>query len=841
MPLFTPRTESAPVSAVARGLVALFVLAAGALEGAEPAPAFLRGLNLHGPAVVIDGRAWEGADSAHYRCDDRAFENQAVELVPPTDPERARMIRSSRFGGNRVELIDLPAGPLSLFLYVWEDNQSETFSIAVNGQVVAPRVESGPAGHWQKLGPWPVTAPGGRLVLTSRGGAANFSGIEIWTGHVPDPAEALSEADVADFERRVRPLLVARCYECHSATARELGGELLVDSRAALRRGGASGPALVPGQPEKSLLIEAVRYRSPDLRMPPDGRLTDEEIGILEDWVRRGAPDPRSTATRAPEKKLDVAAARAFWSLRPLSSPPLPAVRDSDWPAVPLDRFILARLDAEGLVPAPEASRRVLLRRVTYDLTGLPPSPEEIADFLADSSPEAYAHVVDRLLASPRYGERWGRHWLDVVRYADTAGDNSDYPVPQMVRYRDWVIDAFNRDLPYDEFVRDQLAGDLRGAGVTDEQHAERIIATGYLAAARRFGSRVDDYPQHLTIEDTLDNIGRSFLGLSLSCARCHDHKFDPVTNRDYYALYGILASTRYPWPGIELDKQPRDLVPLVPPAQRDEALEQLARRQSDQARLDKSVARLKATLKETADEPGRARLKTELAAAEEAARRHAETNLPFELAYAVSDLPEPRDAAVQLKGDPARPGDIVPRRFLEVLGGEPLPHPEAGSGRAELAEWILAPQNPLAARVMANRIWQQHFGRGLVPTPMISGGRGSPPRIRNCSIILPSRSGTAAGPSRRSTGRSSSRAPTGSRPGGHRKPSRRIRPRRSSPVFRGGAWKRKRFATRSWGLENRSITRGPARIPSRRPTPGTLPSTIRSRPCMSRRTAASI
>jgi hypothetical protein len=319
--------------------------------------------------------------------------------------------------------------------------------------------------------------------------------------------------------------------------------------------------------------------------------------------------------------------------------------------------------------------------------------------FLKDDSPAAFEKVVERLLNSPRYGERWGRHWLDVVRYADTAGDNSDYPIPQIHRYRDWVIEAFNRDLPYDEFVRDQLAGDLRG-GSTEEERQQRIIATGYLANSRRFGSRVDDYPQHLTIEDTLDNLGRTFLGLTISCARCHDHKFDPISARDYYGLYGIFQSTRYPWPGIELDKQQRDFVPLVPVDQLSDARDLLATRKKEQTRLDKEVARLK-----------------------EVRTR----SLPFELAYAVAESDSPGDAAVQQKGDPARPGDMVHRRFLTVLGEAGLPDDCRSSGRRELADWILADDNPLPARVMANRIWQHHFGRGLVPTPNDFGKQGKP------------------------------------------------------------------------------------------------------------------
>ncbi|HET6422791.1 MAG TPA: PSD1 and planctomycete cytochrome C domain-containing protein, partial [Planctomycetaceae bacterium] len=670
--------------------------------------------------------AWEGSDSPNYFSKDKAFENQNVPLIPATDPERAKMIRSSRWGGNRIELTNLAAGTYTVFLYVWEDNDPETYAIAVNGRQVEARYNSGTAGHWDRLGPWYTTARDGKIVLTSQGGAANFSGIELWQGQYDGLPTTLSEDDLAFFEKRIRPLLAQRCYECHSAEAVELQGELLLDSRVTARRGGTRGPAVVPGDLMKSLLIQAVQSSKPETQMPPGDRLTDAEIGDLERWIERGAPDPRVTATKHVGKQIDFAAAREFWSLRPIATHPVPSVNNEDWPRTEIDRFILAKLEEHGMRPASDADKRTLIRRATYDLTGLPPTPEEVAAFLADESKTAFARVVDRLLESPRYGERWGRNWLDVVRYADTAGDNSDYPIPQMHRYRDWVIEAFNRDLPYDEFVRDQLAGDLRG-GQTDGERTQRIIATGYIANSRRFGSRVDDYPQHLTIEDTIDNLGRAFLGLSLSCARCHDHKFDPITTRDYYGLYGVLASTQYPWPGIELDKRQRDLVPLVAPDQRDEMLRQQTARNKEQSRLDDSVKKKKEALKKVSDE-NKAAAEAEVKEAERLAREHRQLPPLFDTAYAVAEAKERQDAAVQIKGDPTRSGDVVPRHFPAVLGGGPLPDGQDSSGRMELAEWIVSPVNPLPARVMANRIWQHHFGRGIVPTPNDFGKQGKPP-----------------------------------------------------------------------------------------------------------------
>ncbi len=391
---------------------------------------------------------------------------------------------------------------------------------------------------------------------------SGFPASKFGAGEHDGSAAELTPENLAFFEKRIRPLLVKHCYECHASDSKEVQGELLVDSRAALRKGGSSGPAIVPGDLEQSLLIKAVRFKD-DLQMPPEKKLSAEEIADLEKWVQLGAPDPRTKATKFVKRKIDLTEAKKFWSFQPIQNPPLPAVKNSAWPRNDIDRFILATLESKNLLPNESADKRTLIRRTTFDLTGLPPKPEEVAAFIADDSPQAFEKVIDRLLASRQYGERWGRHWMDLVRYADTAGENSDYPIPQAYLYRNYIIDSFNADKPYDQFLREQIAGDLLPFD-SDAKRNEQIIATGYLASSRRFGSLVKDYPQHLTIEDTLENLGRTMLGLSISCARCHDHKFDPISNEDYYGLYGIFESTRYPFPGIELDKKPRDFVPLV-------------------------------------------------------------------------------------------------------------------------------------------------------------------------------------------------------------------------------------------------------------------------------------
>ncbi|PYV24051.1 MAG: hypothetical protein DMG24_12490 [Acidobacteria bacterium] len=418
-----------------------------------------------------------------------------------------------------------------------------------------------------------------------------------------------------------------------------------------------------------------------------------------------------------------------------MKEPAVPKVAHRRWVRTPVDNFILARLEAKGLEPASLASRRALIRRASYDLTGLPPTPEEVEAFVHDRSKHAFAKVIDRLLASPHYGERWGRHWLDVVRYADTAGDSADYPVPQAYRYRNYVIDAFNRDEPYDEFIREQIAGDLVPAHSENERWEHRV-ATGYLAIAKRFSVHPENY-KYLTIDDTIDNLGKTFLGLTVACARCHDHKYDPISNKDYYALYGILDSTRYPFAGSENLNEQRDFVYRLPEDKveailgpfnnrlkpLDERLKQLEeeRKALDAGGAAGPTATPMAT-RRTAKEIGQ-----EIKEVKNQRRAIMRERPILESAYAVAEE-TPHDAPVLLRGDPGKPGALVPRRFLQILEAKPLPAGSKQSGRLELANWIADPKNPLTARVMVNRIWEYHFGKGLVETPSDFGKRGKPP-----------------------------------------------------------------------------------------------------------------
>ena len=750
----------------------------------------------------------------------------------------------------------------------------------------------------------------------------------------------------AFFEAKIRPLFIEHCQKCHGEKKQE--GGLRLDSKAGWQKGGEHGPAVIPGDPEKSRLILAVRRTDKDFQMPPKRALAAEEIAALEQWVKLGAPDPREGNAIA-KTGVDMAAGRKHWAFQPLSNPQPPTLPANSASQQPLDHFVLARLASQGLQPNSAADRRTLIRRATFDLTGLPPTPAEIDAFLRDTSSDAFAKLVDRLLASPAYGERWGRHWLDVARYADTAGDGADYPVREAVKYRDWVVNAFNADQPFNEFIREQIAGDILAAQGPPDQYARRITATGFLAIGKRYGYRPSPDYQHLDFADAIDSVGRSLLGLSLGCARCHDHKYDPVTAADYYALYGIFQSTRWAFPGGEEQKRPSDFPPLVP---RDEAARLDKVKAAELARLDDQLAKLKAdraaldgksigggpdlgfesqslgkppgtpwfaagpnqilaeaqspfthihpvgtrgvrvgsgdardgvryvfarplkatagkqihftvdfrtvaptdktgayrfylgrgvvqslavevsvtaaeiairdgakwevvrqpapgawqTLRLTLDyakktysgvvgapgdltafenkalganwdgiadtficdalghvrgpapardldnlglqdtafaAPGSApvvtpatppadlverlkKLDADITAATKLRDAEAMKDL-YPVAYGVSE-DKPVNVRIQLRGEPDKLGDEVPRRFLEILGGDKLPAGSTNSGRLELADWLTRPSNPLTARVFVNRVWQWHFGQGLVPTASDFGLRGDPP-----------------------------------------------------------------------------------------------------------------
>jgi hypothetical protein len=528
--------------------------------------------------------------------------------------------------------------------------------------------------------------------------------------HCSSAAEPTA-AQLEFFENKIRPVLADNCYKCHSTGADKVRGGLLLDSREAIRRGGDTAPAVVPGHPDQSLLIQAVRYTDPHLQMPPQKQLSDVQIADLEKWVQMGAPDPR-TATGAQKNYADPNV--KHWAWQPLAKPAVPAVKNKSWGQSPVDNFILAKLEAQGFTPNPIADKRTLIRRATFDLIGLPPTPEEVEAFVADDSPEAFAAVVDRLLASPHYGERWGRHWLDVARYSDTKGmvrrQREDPRSPYAWTYRDYVIQSFNADKPYHQFIIEQLAADQLPA---TKANPTNLTALGFLTVGERFmGMR------HDVINDQIDVVTKGFLGLTVSCARCHDHKFDPIPTEDYYSLHGIFASTLEPPVETVIQKIPptadyrdyyeqrtalaakrTDIENRSQVARRDRDRDQIRLLQREQRENAAAVARLEMT------HPG-----------------------AVVRAMTVQDAARPRNSPVFIRGEAENRGPVVPRRFLSVLAGPNRAPFTNGSGRLELAHAIVSPNNPLTPRVMINRIWQHHFGAGFVPTPDDFGMMSEPP-----------------------------------------------------------------------------------------------------------------
>ena len=675
---------------------------------------------------------------------------------------------------------------------------------------------------------------------------------------------AQSPQEIEFFEAEIRPLLVANCRVCHGPDQQMAG--LNLSSAAGFRRGADSGPVVVKGDPDDSRLIKAVGYRG-RIKMPPTGKLAEGEIAALREWVRMGAPWPDSEAGAPvrPSASRYTREEREFWSFQPVKAVAPPEVRDEGWIKNDLDRFILAKLEDKDLEPAPSADKLTLLRRATFDLSGLPPTESEIREFLEDDSPDAFTRVVGRLLASPRYGERWGRHWLDVARYADSTGADEDHRYPHAWRYRDYVIDAFNRDLPYNRFVMEQVAGDLLPAEKPGEFNARGIVATGFLALGPKLLAEVDKPKMFYDIVDEqIDVTSRALLGLTMACSRCHDHQFDPISTRDYYAMASIFASTKQlsklgggaggvlselyfaplvPQPEAqryedhqkklngkqkEIDeliekegtiyrdaRQPRLAEYMLaarrvyhqgaslPDVARQQALDadvlerwadylkprkerrpqleswyeadassleevaQAHQRRFGQTAKERNEALAKwkgqaATARASGEEPplkprfleGDDRFFTEVSTEEgpfalpkedkerffgEASKTRLAT-LETELEQLKSSSPADPPLAcavaegrivrqrVFIRGSPANPGEEVPKRFPTILAGERQPPITAGSGRLELARWLADSRNPLTARVMVNRIWQWHFGEGIVRTPSNFGKLGERP-----------------------------------------------------------------------------------------------------------------
>jgi Protein of unknown function (DUF1553)/Protein of unknown function (DUF1549)/Planctomycete cytochrome C len=533
---------------------------------------------------------------------------------------------------------------------------------------------------------------------------------------------------IAFFEKSIRPLFVAKCQSCHGGQKAKAG--LRLTDRASLMTGGESGPAIVPSDPDQSLLIRAVRYLD-EPKMPPKHKLSDGEIAALERWVASGAPWPSATAgTSRPSDR--AAADRGWWAFRPVRREPPPALDSSDVVACEIDTFLVDAWKSRGINPSAPADRQTWIRRASFDMTGLPPTPEEVAAFISDDSDAAFAKVADRLLASPAYGQRWARHWLDVARYADYYDADpktrtASCELTEAWRYRDWVVDAFNRDLPFDQFIIHQIAGDLLRDPDGGEVYPGGLIATTFLSNG--VWDRGDADKEKIVsdmVDDQIDTVGKAFLGLTLGCARCHDHKFDPVSQEDYYALAGIFYSTHILKDlGAKGAEYVMNRVPLVPKTQVEAREKQLRLVAEAQARL--------VAIEKTPQAADFGKKRAELAAE----RDRLERGLPPEppLAMAVQQggtpgglFPSIQDVPIHIRGSYARLGPVVARRMPRFLAGDSQPPIRTGSGRLELARWVASPANPFTARVIVNRVWQWHFGEGLVRTPSNFGVRSEPP-----------------------------------------------------------------------------------------------------------------
>jgi len=606
------------------------------------------------------------------------------------------------------------------------------------------------------------------LLATAHGVCLLLLALQVARGEEP-PA---TSKHLTFFETKIRPVLVEHCYECHAAGAKIVQGGLRVDHRAGLLRGGDSGPAVVPKQAEQSLLLKALRYG--EFEMPPQGKLPDSVIKDFEAWIAMGAPDPREAVTDPSIRSIDLEEGRKHWAFQPVSDPQLPAVRDENWPLDPLDRFILARLEAAGLKPVAEANRHTWLRRVSLDLTGLPPTPGEIDAFINDKSPQAFEAVVDRLLSSRAFGERWARHWLDLTGYADMIGTSNNVFAEHAWRYRDYLIEAYHKDKPFDRFVREQIAGDLLTAE-SPEERAENITATGFLMVGDVEIVEPDKAKMEADHIDTqVSKIGMAFQAMTLGCVRCHDHKFDPIALTDYYGIAGMLRSS----PATH--KIPFGVWSTLNSTELPETPEQLAARQKLEADHEQKLAsmkgerdRLEAEKKAVSEQLAQLEQAANTAAnaaaseatsvssattpsteevAQAQANKDALTKRRDELAeqikklgpaiqhaeffrskapraFAMHDGEQPSDMPIYIRGNPYSPGAVVPRGTIQVASWEKLPEIPAGqSGRRQLADWLADRRNPLTARVMVNRIWQKLFGEGIVRSVDYFGTRGETP-----------------------------------------------------------------------------------------------------------------
>jgi hypothetical protein len=564
---------------------------------------------------------------------------------------------------------------------------------------------------------------------------ASFSGVTLSADE--------NQKGIEFFENKIRPVLVEHCYQCHAADAKKIRGGLVLDTRDGLLTGGDSGPAIVPENVKRSLLISALRHE--DLEMPPKSKLPDGVIQDFEDWVKMGAPDPRSSDSQVVQEAIDIESGREFWSFQPVRTPVVPELSDSSQSLSDVDHFILDELEKRNLQPSEPADAQTIQRRIHFDLTGLPPDPDELQPFkdAYQANPQAAVeHLVNRLLDSPQFGERWGRHWLDVARYAESNGNSRNALFPNAWRYRDYVIDAFNDDLPYDQFIIEQLAGDLLSHDDIDQEN-RHLIATGFLALGSKpvIKGKNNGFVADI-VSDQIEVTTRSMLGITVSCARCHDHKFDPIPTTDYYAIAGIFASSETLYGGGNGGMGGAPVTPLHQLVSENRS--EVAAYQSWQ----KEIAQLKKQQQEIGNQLKKLRpnKKSGAKASPEQKKELAElANKQRELADSMKTLqtkkvPRPDEAMgireagkivevpIHIRGENPK-GNGIPRGFVSVATNDhEIRLPKDQSGRLEFARWVASADNPLTARVMVNRIWLHLFGQGLVRTPDNFGFNGQRP-----------------------------------------------------------------------------------------------------------------
>jgi hypothetical protein len=579
----------------------------------------------------------------------------------------------------------------------------------------------------------PVVIFGGMLLVAWLAAPAGLSAEPDPKASPKNGLEPATPEQIAFFEKSIRPVLVRECYSCHATTAEKIKGGLTLDTRDGLRKGGKTGPGIIPGDTANSLLLKAIKHVEDDLKMPPKKKLADSVIADFEKWIALGAADPRDSSPKLAKNVIDIENGRKFWSFQPLKKTAPPAVKDAAWPKCDIDRFLLAELEAKGLKPVAAADPRTLIRRLYFDITGLPPSPEEIETVVKEyaSNPQgALEALVDKLLASPRFGERWGRHWLDVARYGESSGRAANFAYPHAWRYRDYVIAAFNADKPYDQFIREQLAGDLLTAA-DDKEKAEFLVATGFLAIGPK--SLDERNRQQFTMDvadEQIDTTFQAFQGLTVACARCHDHKFDPIPQKDYYAVAGIFRSTETCYGTIRLlqSNYPSQLVTLPKDAEVTQPLEQLTAER--RASIEKQIVDVRDQMSKVTGQNAfiqRIFMQNRISTMQSQLALYDGEGAPKPLAMGVREGRLPADSRLYVRGEISQPSETIKRGFPQVLTTQ---QPAIGreSGRRQLADWIASNDNPLTARVMANRVWLHLVGRGLVPTPDNFGASGLPP-----------------------------------------------------------------------------------------------------------------